>query len=132
VPVPAVTLSGGVAAVGGSGTFTVKASCPAGVTTCSGTITVQTVSAVVATAKGAKAKRKAAILVMASGTFTLSAGQSKLLTLHLTAKGRALLARLHAVRVKVTVVAHDPAGGSHTTIASVTLRPTAGHGHKHH
>jgi hypothetical protein len=131
IPLPAVTLAAGVAPVASSGSFGVKASCPVGTTSCSGTISVQTVSAVLASvgAESAKAKRKAAILVLASGTFTLSAGQSKLVGLHLTSKGRALIARLHAVRVRVTVVAHDPAGGTHTTIATLTLHLVS---HKRH
>ena len=126
-PSPAVTLAGGTAAVAASGGFSVKASCPVGVTSCSGAISVQTVSAVVAGARSAKSKHKAAILTLATGSFTLVAGQTKLVALHLTSKGRALLSRLHAVRVKVTVTAHDPAGAVHTTIASLTLRLATGH-----
>jgi hypothetical protein len=122
--VPDVVLVGGASAVATSGAFTVKVSCPAGESTCSGTITLKTLKAVVAgVGHVAKAKSKAAILTLASGSFTLTGGQTKTVTLHLSSSGRTLLARSHVLSARATIIAHDPAGGSHTTVVTVTLRP---------
>lgn len=119
--VPDATIAGNSATVSGSGAFTLKVSCPAGESTCSGTITLRTLKAVVASvAHGAKSK--ASILTLATGSFTVAGGQTKTLTLHLSAKARALLAHSHSVVARVTVVAHDPAGATHTTTVNVTLR----------
>jgi hypothetical protein len=42
--------------------------------------------------------------------------------LHLSAKARSLLARSHVLRARATVLAHDPAGASHTAVVTVTLK----------
>ena len=41
--------------------------------------------------------------------------------LHLSAKVRALLEHSHELRVRVTVLAHDPAGATHTGQTITTL-----------
>jgi hypothetical protein len=86
-----------------------------GQSSCRGSITLRTLSAVSA------AKRKA-ILTLASGSFSLSGGQVKAVALHLSAKARALLIRSHVLRAKVTIVGHDSAGVAHTMQSVVTLR----------
>ncbi len=106
-----------------SGSFTVKVSCPAGETSCAGTITLKTLGAVSAAAK------KKAVLTLASGSFTVAGGTSKSLTLHLSSAAKKLLARSHVLRAKATIVAHDPAGVRRTTTATVTLKPGKS---KHH
>jgi hypothetical protein len=120
-PVPSATIAGTSTSVSSSGLFTLKVSCPAGETTCIGTVTLKTLKAVVA-GVGHDAKSKAAILTLAAGSFSVSGGQTKTLTLHLSAKGRALLAKTHTVLGRATVLAHDPAGATHTALATVTLR----------
>ncbi|MGO9490318.1 MAG: hypothetical protein ACLQBB_15000, partial [Solirubrobacteraceae bacterium] len=120
-PVPIVTISGTALTVPASGAFSLKLSCPGEETQCSGTVTLKTLTAVAAgSAHGAKAKK--AILTLAGGTFVIAGGKLKVLSLHLSAKARALLAKLHTVRARVTIVAHDPLGGAHTTSAIVTLK----------
>ena len=52
-------------------------------------------------------------------------GKVKTITLHLSAKARALLAKSHVLRIRVTIAAHDSAGASHVTQAIVTLRAPA-------
>ena len=118
-PVPAVTISGLALTVAANGSFSLKLSCPAGETQCSGTVTIKTLSAVAASARAAKKK---AILTLASGSFTIVGGKLKAISLHLSSKAKALLAKLHTVRARVTIVAHDSAGGAHTTTAVVTLK----------
>jgi hypothetical protein len=102
---------------------TLKISCPAGVAACSGTVTLKTLTAVSAKASASAAKKS--ILTLASGSFTVSGGQTKTITLHLSAKARSLLAHSHVLRVRATVVAHNALGATSTVASVVTLRPAA-------
>jgi hypothetical protein len=119
---PIATLAGSPTSVGSSGTFTLKVTCPAEETNCSGEVTLKTLKAVLASV-GREAKSKAAILTLASASFNVAGGKVETVTLHLSSKGRALLAHTHSVSARVTIVAHDSAGRTHTTTAIVTLRP---------
>ncbi len=123
-PIPVVTIATSASSVSAAGAFPLKLTCPGGESSCTGTVAVQTLSAVSASAHAAKKK---AILMLASGRFALSGGQAKTLTLHLSAKARSLLAHSHVLRARVTIAAHDPLGGAHTTVAIITLRPAKKH-----
>jgi PKD repeat protein len=101
-------------AVSKSGGVSLKVSC-AGQGSCTGTVTLRTLSAVAASAK----KR---VLTLASGSFSVPAGGAKAVALHLSAKARALLARSHVLRVRATIVGRDASGGSHTSSFVVTLK----------
>jgi PKD repeat protein len=105
-----------------TGSFTAKISCPAGETSCSGTITLRTLTAV-------SAGKKKAILTLASGSFTIAGGSAKSLTLHLSSAAKKLLAHSHVLRAKATIIAHDSTGASRTTAVTVTLKPAKA---KHH
>jgi hypothetical protein len=130
--VPDATLASNSTTVSASGSFTLKVSCPAGETSCAGTLTLKTLTAVVAsTAHAAKGKKKATILTLATGAFSVPGGQVKTVTLHLSSQARALLARTHSVTARVTIVAHDTAGATHATIVNVTLK-AAKAAAKHH
>ncbi|HWY17511.1 MAG TPA: PKD domain-containing protein [Solirubrobacteraceae bacterium] len=125
---PAATLAASSLAVSPQGAFTVKVTCPSGESTCTGTIMLQTLSAVSARAR----KHKKAILTLANGSFTVVGGQLEVVTLHLSTKARALLARSRVLRARATLLAHDPAGATHTTRTIVTLRLSKpAHGRKH-
>ncbi len=118
---PDAVIAGSSLKVSSAGAVTVKVSCPAGATSCAGTVTLRTLSAISAS-RGAVQIAKKAILTLASGSFTLAGGQSKTLTLHLSSKARTLLKRSHGkLRTRATVVAHDPAGEAHTTVSVVSL-----------
>ena len=67
------------------------------------------------------------MLTLAAGSFTVVGGQIEAVTLRLSARARALLARAHVLRVAGDVLAHDPAGATHTTQAIVTLRSQPSH-----
>lgn len=99
-----------------SGSVVLKVSC-GGPSSCAGTVTLRTVSAVSA------ARHKKSILTLASGSFTAAGASVKAVTLHLSAKARALLARVHVLRAQATIVARDSQGAVHTTPIVVTLRP---------
>jgi DNA segregation ATPase FtsK/SpoIIIE-like protein len=113
-----------------SGAVSVKISCPGGESSCSGTVTLRTLDAVVASVAGA-AKAKAAILTLATGSFSVPGGGTKTVTLHLSAKALSLLVRSHLLRVRSMILAHNPGGGVHTAEAVLALRaakPKAKHG----
>lgn len=118
---PVATIAGLSLSVNAAGAVPVKISCPAGETVCSGTVTLRTLTAVSAGARAAKTKGKKAILMLASASFSVSGGSVKVVTLHLSAKARRLLARAHRLRARATVLAHDPAGASNTALSVVTL-----------
>ena len=121
---PHATVAGTSLSVSSSGAVVVKVSCPTGVSTCTGSITLRTLKAVVAhvSSRAQQAKAKASILTLASGSFTVAGGQVKSITLHLSSAARKLLARSHVLPARATVVAHDPAGASNTALSTVTLR----------
>jgi hypothetical protein len=104
-----------------AGEVKVEVVCPRAVDICEGTVTVRTLDAVFALSAGGPNGR-AVVQTLASAPFTVAGGASKEVILRLSSKARALLARLHSVRVRVIVVAHDPAGGTHTGQAIITLR----------
>lgn len=108
----------GASTVASSGAFTVKLTCPAGAGSCSGTVSLKTAKAV-----KASAHQKASIMTLTSGSFTIAAGQTKTVTLHLSSKARSLLAKLHAIPAKASVVAHNKVGASTTNTLTLTLKP---------
>ncbi len=93
-----------------AGAFGLKVDC-AGQSVCIGTIKLQTM-----------AKKKKSIVTLASGSFSLAGGQVRTLALHLSSKGKALLARSHSLKAKVTLIARDSQSASHTMTFTVTLR----------
>jgi hypothetical protein len=103
-----------------SGGAAIKLSCPSGESTCIGTITLKTLSAVKA---GAARDAKTAVLTLGTASFRIAGGHSGIVTVHLSAKARALLKRSHILRARATIVAHDGAGATHTALATLTLRP---------
>ena len=121
---PDATLAGASLSASPAGAVTLTVTCPAGESDCSGTVTLRTLGAVSARAAGHKKgkKHRAAVLTLASGSFSVAGGKLQTVTLHLSAKARALLARSHVLRAQATLVAHDSSGATHTTQTVVTLR----------
>jgi hypothetical protein len=69
------------------------------------------------------------VITFGPAAFTLAGGKVETVVLHLSAKARALLGRLHSLGVRVTIVAHNPAGASHTAQSiTVLLAPKTSHG----
>ncbi len=131
---PEAKLASTVLTVSSSGTVVVDVTCPAGESSCTGTVTLRTLDAVVArvaAVRGEESKSKARILTLASGSFTVGGGQQRTVTLHLTGAARKLFARIKVSRAKATVVAHDPSGVTRTTQTTVTLRVSKAHSGKH-
>jgi hypothetical protein len=120
--VPDANLANTSLTVGPSGIVSLKVTCPAGESRCAGTITLRTLTAVIAATGHQSKKSKTAILTLASGSFKVAGGHTTTVRLRISAKARALLARTHVLRARATIVAHDPAGATHTTQTVVTIR----------
>ncbi len=127
-PTPDAHLVSTSITVSSSGAVNLDVSCPTGEIDCAGTVTLRTLDAVILHAAGShpKKKTKATILTLANGAFTVTGGDQRSFTLHLTSEARALLASVHVVRVQATLIAHDPSGHVHTTRTDVTLRASKG------
>jgi hypothetical protein len=109
-----------------SGAVSITISCPTGVNACAGTVTLRTLGPV-----RAAARAKPAVLALAAGSFTVPGGGVRKITLHLSAKARALLARSHVLRVRATTLAHNPTGETHTGQKVLLLRaPKARSAHR--
>ncbi|HEV2973505.1 MAG TPA: choice-of-anchor D domain-containing protein [Solirubrobacteraceae bacterium] len=97
------------------GTVPIELSCPAFERSCFGTVEL---AKLVRSGSGARS----GMLTLAAGSFTLSGGETRTVTLRLTAKARALLARTHRLKVYATISARDTAGLRHTTRVELTIR----------
>jgi hypothetical protein len=129
--IPVVGLRGGGSATATpAGVVPVKVSCPAGETSCIGSITLTIPTAGSASAgREAKAKKKPP-LTLATGSFTVAGGKTATVQLHLSSKGKALLKHSHTLHASATIVAHDSSGATHTTKTTITIhaaKPAHGH-----
>jgi hypothetical protein len=119
---PAVTLISRSLLATRSGVLIVKVLCPATATSCVGKLTLRTLTAVATGATGGSSKRSKKVLTLTHGPFSLTGGQRKALKLKLTKAALELLSAASKVRGKATILAHDAAGASATTLATVTIR----------
>jgi PKD repeat protein len=123
--VPDARLARTSLAVSTAGTIDLAVTCPAGESSCEGTVTLRTLGAVSAGTSSSPAsdtkKHKAKALTLAAGTFKVAGGREESVRLRLSAQARTLLARSKTLRARATIVAHDPAGAAHTTQTLVTL-----------
>lgn len=125
LPIPAAALVGGGSLFAdASGALPLKVSCPATVSDCVGSITVKSAAAIRAQAAGVAKK---AFITMATGAFKITGGKTQSIKLHLSQKARALLGRLHSLRTRVTILAHNDAGTTHTTSSAATIHLEAKH-----
>jgi hypothetical protein len=108
------SLAGTSLAVTPAGALVLKVAC-LGQSSCNGTVTLRTLNAVSAGARKS-------VLTLATGSFTTAGGHVIAVALHLSAKGRKLLAKLHVLRARATIVARDSEGKVHPMQATVTLR----------
>jgi hypothetical protein len=132
------SFSGSSLSVSSGGAVAVTIACPSG-GACGGTLTLQTLNAVAATAashrahgKASKKKAKKKILTLASGSFSLTGG-SRSVILHLSAAAKALLHRSHGVlHAKLTILSRGVGGQqNNTTTHVVTLRLAKPHKKSH-
>jgi iron transport multicopper oxidase len=122
-PLPDVVLGSLTLRAQPAGTITVRVGCPEDVSNCAGTLTLRTLTAV---AVSARARSKKSILALASRSFSVGGGRATSVVLHLSAKARALLARVHPLRAVVTILDRDDAGTTATIRRDVTIRIMSG------
>ena len=114
---PLATLARTALVASRRGTVAVRIACPSWEQRCLGTVVITLAAPI-----GARSSASGHVLTLAVGSFSLAGGQSRTLTLRLTRRARALLARAPVLKASATVAAHDPAGLTRTTHARVTLR----------
>lgn len=114
-------IAGSSFSVASNGAVVIKVACQ-GQSSCSGTVTLRTLNAV------ATRTTHKAILTLGSASFSATGGSVKSVTIHLSAKARALLAKSHVLKALATIVARDAGGASHTSTAVVSLKAAKGHG----
>lgn len=130
-PIPSAELASTFLTSSSAGIVNVKVSCPAGESSCKGTLTLRTLNAVSATSAHQSEKRMTVILTLAAGIFKVAGGAAATMKLHLSSKARTLLARTNVLRARATIVSHDSAGATHTTQTVVTIHAArTTHGHK--
>jgi probable HAF family extracellular repeat protein len=107
-----------------SGMVSIKVNCPAGEASCTGSVTLQTLTAVAAGTPGHHSrKHKAAILTLATGAFTVSGGHVAIVKLHLSRRARELLALSHRLRARAKIIAQVlPGETSYSSQETVVLR----------
>jgi outer membrane protein assembly factor BamB len=121
-PAPDAELASRSLRVSPFGVVSVTVTCPTGESRCTGTITLRTLNPVAAGRGNRSKKRKLAVVTLAVGSFTVAGGNVTTVKLHLSAEGRALLARTHLLHVLATIVASDATGAAHTSQTTATIR----------
>jgi hypothetical protein len=120
---PLATLARRTLAESRRGTVAVRVSCPAWEQSCLGMVVLR--AAMPPHGARRSSAPRSVVVTLARGSFALGGGQTRTLTLHLSVKARALLARVHVLRAAATIAARDPAGLTHTARAAVTIRSAA-------
>ncbi len=106
----------------GTGAVTLKIACAAARGSCSGTVTLRTTGPLSAAGAG-KATRKA--ITLASASFSVLAGRTAAVTLHMSARARELLSRTHLLHAIATILLRASGGSARSSTAAVTLRAVA-------
>lgn len=117
---PDVVLGSTALKASGSGRVRIRVGCPIRETVCAGTIALRSLAATRADEPASAVRAR--ILTLATAPFTIAGGRATTVTLHLSARARALLAHQRVLRAQATIRAHDPAGATHTTRTAVTIR----------
>jgi PKD domain len=115
---PDVTLAIASLRANAKGSVVLAMYCPAGETTCAGTVKLRALLAAVS--RRSKRPNKA-LTTLASGSFKIPGGTRKRITLHLTHNVLVLLARLRRVYAQAEIVAHDLAGATHSAKLPVLI-----------
>jgi len=111
------------------GLVRVTLSCPASKISCAGQVLVRTVAAFSSRARGSGAAKQRRSLLIGRASYSLAGGRHATLSLRLSVRGAALLARMRRLPVLVTVSARYAVGGTRTTTLHLILLATP-HGHR--
>jgi uncharacterized repeat protein (TIGR01451 family) len=112
---PKVTISNKAVTIAANGTATFVISCPAGETTCKGSVRLTS-------AKALKVGGLKLRLDMGSGKFTAAGGKKAQVKIKIGAAERTLLKALGQIQVKVDVAVRDAAGNDATASRNVVLK----------
>jgi hypothetical protein len=118
---PSARLAGSSLTASAAGAVALKIVCAAAGGNCTGTVTLRTLTAVSAARAGERKKK--AILTLGSAAFSVVAGKTGTVTLHLSVKARSLLARARVLRALASIAVHGSSGTAHPATATVTVRP---------
>ena len=118
-PVYEAELTSTTLVVSAGGELRVRLRCPAEGTGCRGTITLQTLGAVSASAGGHPSGKR--ILTLAAGSFTVGHAGVATVKLRLSGRARNLLTRSRVLRVRATLLTRAPVGAAYAWQATVTL-----------
>jgi hypothetical protein len=118
-PAPDAELVNTTLAASAAGALTITVRCPAGESSCIGTITLRTLSAVSAGAGGHQASKH--ILTLATGPFRIIGGRVATVKLRLSAGARSLLARSRVLRARAIIAAIYTTGAASATQTTVTI-----------
>jgi hypothetical protein len=100
-----------------------KIRCPATVLSCTGTLRLRTLRAVIAVAHGLPPQpHRPEIVTLATGRFALAGGTAQTVKLRLSSAGRRLLARVHALPARVTILVRKADGTRQALGIGVELR----------
>jgi hypothetical protein len=100
----------------GSGSVKLAIVCAASGGSCSGTVVLTAPSG------GHASAAKTKTLTLGKASFTVAAGKTLTVTLHLSGQALAQLARTHALHATATISLHTGSGAAHTAHSTVTLR----------
>jgi hypothetical protein len=115
---PGVTTTSLIAS--GSGALSATVTCPASVTSCTGTLSLQAPSTRIARDSRERADKRASVqTTLAEGSVKLRGGDQATVELKLTANARRFLARKHTIRTQATLMVHE------SPTAASTARPAA-------
>jgi outer membrane protein assembly factor BamB len=121
-PRPSASLAARSIAVGRTGRLLLPVHCASGESVCTGKVTLSTLHAVRARAgRGRAARTSSRVLTLTTGTFTVPGGSTRLVTLRLRTRARALLARTRSLPALATLEVHNAAGAGRTTHVTVVL-----------
>ncbi len=116
-----LTLMDTVLTASPTGTITVPVGCPSADVSCAGTILLKTLAQYrIATGHGSH-RHRTGFVTLATGRFTIAAGGVARVELRLSGRGRALLARVHALRARATATAHLSDGSTSTAEVILTI-----------
>ncbi len=110
-------LSGFTLRAGPAGNVAVRVLCPSQPGSCTGTASLRTRGVV----RISPHERRPAVVTLATGSFQIAAGHTKIVLLRMTPRGRILLTRDRRMRVAVLLVSRDAHGLSHVVRGAATL-----------
>lgn len=128
---PNAALVSVVLAASRSGTIAIPVSCPLAEGTCAGALTLRTLVPYRIATGHRSHRHRTGIVTLAAGRFTIPGGRVARVELRLSARARALLARMHVLRARATTTVRYADGSTHAAEVIVTIHaPVATHARK--